>query len=280
MRKSIWALALTGALMMGMPAFAEDAGAASGAGVGMEDAASAAQAGSGMGIGYAASVTGIGPSGVMASAKAHEIGDVGAFLDAMDLGNHIRYVPYPLGEKDKENPQAKSPVGQLQVKRDGLLMTADVVNGSMPKDSDGGKLLEGLFDRDKEGNPAAEGTFKVMLFNQMLEKAPAVVNQKLLDLVGEARKRTGEPIPFSIAHIEFRGVEALHLVKTDRMVYTTGARVFVYFDGWVIPLYVKGYVWKHEDTYRFVGVWSTDSQKEAALEGAGALMEQVIKGNL
>lgn len=272
MRKgNIGALALAGALVMGMPVFAENVGA----GVVMTEGASGV--GSGTAIGYAASVTGIGPSGVMAEAKAHQMGDVGAFLDPMDLGSHMKYVPYPMKDQENDGDSAKSPVGQLQVKKNGILMTADVVNFSK-SGADVDQFMSGLFEKDGKGNLAAEGTLKVMLFNQMLEKAPAVVNQKLLDFVGEARKRTGEPIPFSIAHIEFRDVEALHLVKTEKMVYTTGGRVFVYFDGWVIPMYMKGYVWQHGSEYRFVCVWSTDSQREAALSGAGALMEQAVKG--
>ncbi len=300
MRKAwIAALALTGALTMGMTAMAESSGEAptkpamsqvfvkrSGSGEGymgpdvgysgghktVEYAGEAPgnPSGAGEGAGYAAAAAGVVP------ADADKIAAVGGFLDPMDLGNQMKYVPYPMGDLAKEYPNLKSPVGQLQVKKHGITMTADVINGAFPKSGDMGQLLSGLFDKDKEGNPSAEGTFKVMLFNQMLEKAPTVVNQKILESIAQIRKQTGEPVPFSIAHVEFRSVESLHLVKTERMVYTTGTRVLAYFDGWVFPMYVKAFVWQDGDNYRFVGIFAGDSQKDAALEAGGAMMEKIV----
>lgn len=352
-KKWITALALTGALTMGMTAMAEDAGAASaeqaagqgivkqadgfGYGPGPEDSGEApgagvgeagegvsgiAGTGAGSGAGYTgkrvvfvkasdeegASGTGsgegymgpdVGYSGrpnvdvkdtrgesgavsVSGAVSAHVAGDagqiasLGAFLDKMDLGNHRKYVPYPMGDLEKEHPGLKSPVGQLQFTKNGITMTADVLNGSLPKTGQAGQMLSGLFDTDKKGNPSAEGAFKVMLFNQMLEKAPTVINEKILSIIADARKQTGEPIPFSIAHVDFRSVEPLHRVKTEKTVYTTGTRVLIYFDGWVFPMYLKAYVWQDGDNYRFVGITAVDSQKDAALEAGGALMEKIV----
>lgn len=273
--KKTWiaALALTGALVTGVNVWAEDAQTA------MDKVPErsviivnrGAGAGSGTGTGY-----GVVAEAAAKAPEASQLASVGAFLDQMDLGNHMSYVPYPMGDLAKEHPDLKSPIGQLQVRKNGITMTADVLN-FQKSTADMKGIMSGLFVKGKDGQVSAEGAFKTMLFNQMLEKAPTVINEKILEGIADVRKRTGEPIPFSIAHVEFRSVEPLHLVKTDQMVYTTGTRVLAYFDGWIIPMYLKAYVWQEGDNYRFVGIFASDSQKEAALDAGGEMMERIMK---
>lgn len=259
MKTRIWMTAAVaiGALTFSMPAAAAD------------DHAVAAAAGAGEGAGIADTVA---SQELIKETKVLQ--EAGAFLGPMNVGNHMKYVEYPLGDMLKNYPGLHSPIGQLQVKRDGITMTADVVNFTVPKDMGNGSL-SGLFTLDKEGKPSAEGTLKVLLFNQFLEKAPAFFNEKILEGVSLARKQTGEPIPYSIMHVDFRSVEPLHRMKGDRIVYTTGSRVLLYVDGWIFPMYMKAYLYKEGNDYRAIGLFAADSVKTEAIEGGNELIHKL-----
>lgn len=261
MKTRAWmtAAVLTGALFLGMPAEASE----SGTGYGSAEK---------LGAGTAVDSVSAAVPGLAGEAKAFK--DTGAFLSNRSLGNHMKYVEYPIKDLVKGDPDLHSPIGQLQVKKDGITMTADVVNFTVPK-GDGQQMLDGLFTVDKEGNPSAEGALKILLFNQALGKAPAFLNEKILEGIAMMRKQTGEPIPYSIMHIDFRSVEPLQRMKGDRTVYTTGSRVLLYVDGWIFPMYMKAYLYKEGDDYRAIGIFASDSVKTEAIEGGNQLIHQL-----
>lgn len=279
-RAWITAAMLTGALFLGMPAEASDSGAAAAGSGRVETAAGvgygpSGESGAGEGAGFAeTAVDNVSAAVPGLAEEAKALKEAGAFLDSRNLGNHMKYVAYPFIDVVKDHPGLYSPIGQLQVKKDGITMTADVVNFTVPK-RDGQQMLDGLFTVDKEGNPSAEGTLKILLFNQALGKAPAFLNERILEGIAMARKRMGEPIPYSIMHVDFRSVEPLHRMNGDRTVYTTGSRILLYADGWIFPMYIKAYLYKEGDDYRTLGIFASDSVKTEAIEGGNQLIHQL-----
>lgn len=201
---------------------------------------------------------------------AKSLAAAGAFLTEKTFAPTVKYVPYPLPEGLEG---ALCPLGQIQLRRDGRLLTADVVNFSLT-DSETGGRLGGLFGAEEDAGPG--DALLVFLFNQMLERAPEAINGKILETVSQLRKTTGEAIPYSIARVDFRSVEPLRRLSGRHAVYTAGMRVLIYADGWVFPMYVRAYIDKKGEAYRVIGLFAGDSQKDAAMEGGRFLAEDLM----
>lgn len=227
----------------------------------------------GAGTGFGASQKGLAVTDA-ADAFAVNLSRMGGFLTDRDLGGGVSYhglsPAWPDGE---ERPAGPMPFGQLQIRQNGLVMTADVVNISIPKNE--GALAASLFRKDENGNVSPEGQAQVALFNAMLGSAGPVINGKILDVIAQVRKEMKDPIPYSFAHVELRSVEALHSMTGERLVYTAGTRVLLYVDGWILPVYLKGYLYEEGNTYRLIAVIANDSVKDAARAAGDRLMEKL-----
>ena len=206
---------------------------------------------------------------------AASVGVIGAAdlrpLPAMKLSDTMEYVPFQLtDEKGKEIP---IPFGQLRIREGGILETAGVVCVTLPDDQELSAALSGLFD--KEDGPTAEGVMKIGLFNMMLGKAEPMMNAFLLEQIGKLRETSGEPVPYSIAHIELRSTEALRAMQREPLIYTTGTRALIYADGWIIPVYLKAYLFKEDGAYRAALLFTNDSEKDAAQRAGDLLMKRL-----
>lgn len=192
-------------------------------------------------------------------------------LPAMKLSGTMDYVPFQLtDEKGKEIP---IPFGQLRICEGGILETAGVVCVTLPENQETSAALSGLFG-GKSG-PSAEGMMKIGVFNMMLEKAEPMMNAFLLEQIGKLRETSGEPVPYSIAHIELRSTEALRAIQTEPLIYTTGTRALIYADGWIIPVYLKAYLFKEDGAYRAALLFTNDSEKDAAQRAGDLLMKRL-----
>ena len=192
----------------------------------------------------------------------------------MDLGDGMSYHPVDLRSLDPTLPET-AVWGQLRIDKDGILQTADVIDlaGENP---DLDAVTEGMFGPGS--TVTAEGVQKIALFNTILGRAGAMLNEAILNGIADVRKQSGEPLPYSILHTELRSVEALHLMEGTGggLVYTTGARVLVYADGWVLPGYVRAYLWKVGTSWRAILLWANDSQKDAAQAAGDRLVRRLV----
>ncbi len=254
-------------------------------GLGMSQKGTAPMEMDGVGAGTAAAVepsgsagTGFGPSPQgtavtdAADVLAGSLSRMGGFLTDQDLGGGMSYHSLtPAWPDGEERPAGPMPFGQLQIRQNGLVMTADVVNISIPKNE--GALAASLFRKDENGNVSPEGQAQVALFNAMLANAGPVINGKILDIIAQVRREMKDPIPYSFAHVELRSIEPLHAMKGTRLVYTAGTRVLLYVDGWIVPVYLKSYLYEEGNTYRLITVIANDSVKDAARAAGDRLVE-------
>lgn len=215
------------------------------------------------------------PADTEFSAELTEVTPVeaGAFLVNKDFGGGLRYAAYPLEAAGIEEDVC-SPLGQIRLDEGGLVFTADVVNFSIPE-AGAPTELQTLFGEN--GRADLWGKLYLATANEILANAQTLVNQKILDTVEAYRKKTGDPIPYSIAHVDFRSVEPIQRMDYERTVYTASTRVLMTFDGWQLPMYVKAYLYKEGDAYRVIGLMTSDSQKGAAMEGGEAIVSDLMK---
>lgn len=260
-RKWLTAAALAACLSSGGAAMAETGGAG--------PAADAALPGMGLGA---------PPQGKavmdMADIQGGYFSHLKGFLKDMPLGEGMSYHALSrdsmtwMGKGESAEPL---PFGQIQIRRDGLLMTADVVNLSIPKQE--GAPVAAIFERQDNGTLSPAGQARIELFNAMLGSAGSVINGSILDFIAEARREMKDPIPYSFAHVDVRSIEPLHPMSGKRLVYTAGTRVFLYMDGWIFPVYLKGYLYEEGNTYRLIAVIANDSVKDAARAAGEALVK-------
>ena len=189
-----------------------------------------------------------------------------AFLDDISFSKNVNFAAF-----HRPDTGELAPVGQLQMKKGGRDMVAEVLTVSS-RDKRLDPYLAKIFESDKNGN-VTENVVKALAdFNQKLSAMPLATNAGILKAVGELREMTGQEIPFSIAYTDFRTVESLHLLRTPERIATTGVRLFAYVDGWVFPVYVKGYVWKpNQEEYRFLFALMADNEKEELKQAADNL---------
>ncbi len=234
---------------------------------------------------------GAAPHGLGASQKGTAVTDMGdipagyfphfkGFLKDMTLGEGLSYHAFSpevsVPETEESASAEPQPFGQIQIRRDGLVMTADVVNLSIPKNE--GAPAAAIFERQVNGNISPEGQARINLFNAMLGNAGSAVNGKILDLIAQVRKEMKDPIPYSFAHVELRSIEPLHAMKEKRLVYTAGTRVLLYVDGWIVPVYLKSYLYEEGQAYHLITVIANDSVKDAARAAGDRLVETLTGG--
>ncbi len=170
------------------------------------------------------------------------------------------------------NPKSGEPLsmGQIWLSQKDVDMTAQVISFM----SDAPEIEEefaGVFASDENGNVGKECVDALKKFNMKLSTLPLSVNMGILKAVEDIRAATGKDVPYSIAYADFRAVESLHLLRAPTRIATTGVRLYLYADGWVIPMYVKAYVWQEDEGYRFLLTFSADNEKDPLIKASDAL---------
>ena len=133
------------------------------------------------------------------------------------------------------------------------------------------KALAGVFASDENGNVGKECVEALKDFNEDLASYPLAFNMTILQAVEGLRAATGEDIPYSLFYADFRSMESIHLLRAPVRIATTGARLYLYADGWVIPMYMKVYVWQEDGGYRFLLTEMADAEKDSLLKASDAL---------
>lgn len=280
-KKTVSLLALSLTLLGGL-AGAEEPAAAVGSGTGTGNAflSSAGLAGAPLPFGILPGVfPGVGPvmggtagevpavSGTVGTESAVEIPSAEmreTFLNGKKLPKNMKYQPL---SKDRPSPGTYG--GVLTVKSKsytaGALAAGTVFKGPKSDAYFGGMFLPGGYTREAGSH--------MLAFNMTLLKLESITNDVFLKTVAEARKDTGTPIPYDFLALDMLHVEQLHKVHDNPKVYSFSLRPAFSVDGWVLPLFFRGYAAKVDNSYRFLLLAAPDSEKDVISEAGLRLVE-------
>lgn len=160
------------------------------------------------------------------------------------LSDTVRYVPYRAADTGKALP-----IGQLQIERDGVVSTMTVFNMLIDRSKLERDIPKFLFT---EGY-SIERRKTEMGINWGLVNSEKEINAFLQQLIEAARKKWNEPIPDGIVSIyEDYGdrFDPMDGVKA----YSVALLVSVRADGWLLPCYIRAYLYPEGEECRLVVV--------------------------
>lgn len=173
------------------------------------------------------------------------------------------YVPYqvsldelPATEKIPDFAKAlltHMPLGQLQVKHDTLYATAVVCDWSYPVPKEGSSdVFYPLF----AGGTTTTKTVHDM--NLMLPWIEPLANSMVTSYISTYNKQKKTDIPENILSFSLRNTTPVSAFAENG--YIIASRLIVTADGWTLPFYMKGYVWKKDNQYHLICALAADSE--------------------
>lgn len=189
----------------------------------------------------------------------------GSFLNGTQMPKAVKYYPF-----SNDIPSLGSYGGVLTVKGKsytaGALAAGAVFHGPKSDAYFGGMFLPGGYSRQ-----AGE---KMLAFNMTLLKLESITNDVFLKTVAEARRDTGTQVPYDFLAVDMLHVEQLHKVSDHPKIYSFSLRPAFSVDGWVFPLFFRGYAAKVDDSYRFLLLAAPDSEKDLVSKVGLHLMDR------
>lgn len=181
------------------------------------------------------------------------------------LRNHAVYTPFAMTPSvkkmtEKEIPFSMEkggvfPVGQLLVASDEGSFDAFVVNFSFPETEENKKGMDPFFAKDQ--NMVSAGA--LMIANLYLMGAEPAINELIVDAIREHNKTAPVKLPEDFAHVRLQDIEPI--TRLNDHMYTAGARVISDADGFIVPLYIRGYFMKKENRYRVILAVTSDAER-------------------
>lgn len=181
------------------------------------------------------------------------------------LRNHAVYTPFvmtPSAKKmaGKEIPFSTEkggvfPAGQLLVASDEGSFDAFVMNFSFPETEENKKGMDPFFAKDQ--NMVSAGA--LMMANLYLMGAEPAINELIVDAIHEHNKMASVKLPEDFAHVRLQDIEPI--TRLNDHTYTAGARVISDADGFIVPLYIRGYFMKKENRYRAILAVTSDAER-------------------
>lgn len=181
------------------------------------------------------------------------------------LRNHAVYTPFvmtPSAKKmaGKEIPFSTEkggvfPAGQLLVASDEGSFDAFVVNFSFSETEENKKGMDPFFAKDQ--NMVSAGA--LMMANLYLMGAEPAINELIVDAIHEHNKTAPVKLPEDFAHVRLQDIELI--TRLNDYTYTAGARVISDADGFIVPLYIRGYFMKKENQYRAILAVTSDAER-------------------
>ena len=173
------------------------------------------------------------------------------------------YVPYQLSldelpstEKIPDSAKAllaHMPLGQLQVKHDTLYATAVVCDWSYPVPKEASSdIFSPLF----AGGTTT--TKNVHDLNLMLPWIEPLANSMVTSYISTYNKQKKTDIPENILSFSLRNTTPVSTFGKNG--YSIASRLIVTADGWTLPFYMKGYVWKKDNQYHLICALAADSE--------------------
>ena len=181
------------------------------------------------------------------------------------LRNHAVYTPFvmtPSVKKmaEKEIPFSTEkggvfPAGQLLVASDEGSFDAFVMNFSFPETEENKKGMDPFFAKDQ--NMVSAGA--LMMANLYLMGAEPAINELIVGAIREHNKTAPVKLPEDFAHVRLQDIEPITCLNDHT--YTAGARVISDADGFIVPLYIRGYFMKKENQYRAILAVTSDAER-------------------
>lgn len=198
-----------------------------------------------------------------------EMGDL--FLNHVSMPQNVHYEP--LGRGDSSIARH---LGMMTVK--GKTYTAGAVAlGATFKGKESDEFFGGMF---LPRGHTWEAGGRMLAFNMGLLKLESAMNEVFLQAVDEARRETGEKLPYNFLTVDMVHVEQLHSLKGSPKTYSFSIRPAFSADGFLLPLFIRGFASKVGDSYRFLFLAAPDSQKDMVSEAGLSLMKRREEKNI
>ena len=198
-----------------------------------------------------------------------EMGDL--FLNHVSMPKNVHYEP--LGRGDSAIARH---LGMMTVK--GKTYTAGAVAlGATFKGKESDEFFGGMF---LPRGHTREAGGRMLAFNMGLLKLESAMNEVFLQAVDEARRETGEKLPYNFLTVDMVHVEQLHSLKGSPKTYSFSIRPAFSADGFLLPLFIRGFASKVGDSYRFLFLAAPDSQKDMVSEAGLSFMKRREEKNI
>lgn len=92
----------------------------------------------------------------------------------------------------------------------------------------------------KDPNMVSAGA--LMMANLYLMGAEPAINELIVDAIHEHNKTASMKLPEDFAHVRLQDIEPI--TRLNDHTYTAGARAISDADGFIVPLYIRGYFMK------------------------------------
>lgn len=181
------------------------------------------------------------------------------------LRNNAVYTPFvitpsvkKMAEKEISFSTEKGgvfPAGQLLVASDEGSFDAFVMNFSFSETEENKKGMDPFFAKDQ--NMVSAGA--LMMANLYLMGAEPAINELIVDAIREHNKTALVKLPEDFAHVRLQDIEPI--TRLNDHTYTAGARVISDADGFIVPLYIRGYFMKKENQYRAILAVTSDAER-------------------
>ena len=148
-----------------------------------------------------------------------------------------------------------APAGQLLVASDEGSFDAFVMNFSFSETEENKKGMDPFFAKDQ--NMVSAGA--LMMANLYLMGAEPAINELIVDAIHEHNKTALVKLPEDFAHVRLQDIEPI--TRLNDHTYTAGARVISDADGFIVPLYIRGYFMKKENRYRAILAVTSDAER-------------------
>lgn len=186
-----------------------------------------------------------------------EMGEV--FLNHAALPKDVHYEPLARGDSVFARHMGTMTVKGKKYTAGALVVGADF-KGKASDDFFGGMFLP-------KGHSPEAGA-RMLAFNVALLKLESTMNEVFLHAVDEVRRDTGEKLPYDFLTVDMVHVEQLHSLKGNPKTYSFSIRPVFSADGWMVPLFIRGFAAKVDGSYRFLFLAAPDSERDM-VERAG-----------
>ncbi len=190
-----------------------------------------------------------------AKAAEYPVGEMkGGFLSRAKMPDKVSYHSFsPLDDK-----LSSDWAGLLNVEGKGFKVAALAVSAEF-KGPKSDAYFGGMF---LPHGYTMEAGARMLAFNVALVSAEERMNDVFLHIIDEARKETGEMVPYDFLAVDMLSVEQLHKVKDNPKIYSFSIRPAFSIDGFIVPLHVRGFAAKVDDSYKFLFLLAPDSAGE------------------
>lgn len=169
------------------------------------------------------------------------------YLSHVPLPSHIEYTP-------------------IYNRRDGQVMPAGQLRENRK---------DGIVSAWAAGLTLSEGDAAVLqklLSGDALLQGTEQIQDMLIKWIAAAREKSGDNIPFNAAVLKISDFQSLHAFhQGNRYVQTASARIWLMSEGFVLPQFVKVYIFPRNGKFNLLAVIASDGEKQVMEPAADEL---------